>query len=296
MDMAGEYRIPAPRQRVWEALNDPEVLKASIPGCETLDKISEDELSARVKAKVGPVSATFLGKVTLSELNPPESYTISGEGSGGVAGFAKGGARVRLADADGAGTVLTYDAKADVGGKLAQIGSRLVQGTAKKMADDFFGRFSRIVAERYGSELDATPAAATAYEPPPAPARAPSPTTPAGAVLGTPPPIVAPPSVEAALPPSMNVEAAAGGVPPFVPPEGVGTPYAPESAPPQPGYPAASTAAREASEAARAASTVPQPSAAGPGLLQRPLTWIIAAVLVAALLFLIFGTGPSVQP
>src|SRR3954451_19959245 len=123
MDMTGEYRIPAPRQRVWEALNDPEVLRQAIPGCEQLDKVSDTELTARVKAKVGPVSATFNGKVTLGDLNPPESYTISGEGSGGMAGFAKGGANVHLTD-EGADTLLRYDAKADVGGKLAQIGSR----------------------------------------------------------------------------------------------------------------------------------------------------------------------------
>src|SRR3954447_15973660 len=162
MDMTGEYRIPAPRQRVWEALNDPEVLRQAIPGCEQLDKVSDTELTARVKAKVGPVSATFNGKVTLGDLNPPESYTISGEGSGGMAGFAKGGANVHLTD-EGADTVLRYDAKADVGGKLPQIGSRLIQGTAKKMADDFFGRFSRIVAESYaGSTAAAAPATAPA--------------------------------------------------------------------------------------------------------------------------------------
>jgi carbon monoxide dehydrogenase subunit G len=280
--MAGEYRIPAPRQRVWEALNDPEILKAAIPGCEQLEKISDEEMTARVKAKVGPVSATFFGKVTLGDLNPPESYTISGEGSGGVAGFAKGGAKVSLAD-DGAGTLLTYAAKADVGGKLAQIGSRLVQGTAKKMADDFFGRFSRLVAERHGAEGAAAPAAAVGP----------------AAALGTPPPVVAPPDVAAAIPPTMNVEATAGGVPPFVPPDDVampasdfgpraadiGTP-ANESAPPQPAFRAGGTAAREASEAARGASTVPQASAEA-GLLQRPLTWVGIAVLVLALLFLI---------
>jgi hypothetical protein len=288
--MAGEYRIPAPRQRVWEALNDPEILKAAIPGCEQLEKISDEEMTARVKAKVGPVSATFFGKVTLGDLNPPESYTISGEGSGGVAGFAKGGARVNLAD-DGAGTLLTYNAKADVGGKLAQIGSRLIQGTAKKMADDFFGRFSRLVTERYGAEGGTT---AAAVEPSPIPA------TP-GAALGTPPPVVAPPSVDAAIPPALNVEAAAGGVPPVVPPESVGlaasefpqrdaavgTP-ANESAPPQPAFRAGSTAAREASETTRAASTVAQPTAE-PGLLKRPLTWVGIAALALALLALIFS-------
>ncbi len=156
MDMTGEYRIPAPRQRVWEALNDPAILKAAIPGCEELNKVSDNELEARVKAKVGPVSATFTGKVTLNDLNPPESYRIAGEGKGGAAGHAKGGAEVSLAE-DGADTILRYTAKADVGGKLAQIGSRLIQGTAKKMADDFFGKFSAIVGESYAAERPTTP-------------------------------------------------------------------------------------------------------------------------------------------
>jgi carbon monoxide dehydrogenase subunit G len=121
-----------------QALNDPEVLKLCIPGCEELDKTSDTGFAAKVRAKVGPVSARFAGAVTLSELNPPESYTISGEGKGGAAGFAKGGAKVHLAE-DGGATTLSYEVDAQVGGKLAQIGSRLISGTAKKMADDFFG-------------------------------------------------------------------------------------------------------------------------------------------------------------
>tara|TARA_Y100000588_G_C13882895_1_gene765279 strand:+ start:184 stop:771 length:588 start_codon:yes stop_codon:yes gene_type:complete len=141
MDMTGEYRIPAPREKVWEALNDPEVLKTCIPGCETLTKDSDTELSATVSTKVGPVSAKFTGKVTLSDINPPEGYKISGEGQGGVAGFAKGGAEVKLEE-DGNETVLTYNATAQVGGKLAQIGSRLIDSTAKKMAGQFFGKFA----------------------------------------------------------------------------------------------------------------------------------------------------------
>lgn len=145
MDMTGEYRIPAPRERVWAALNDPEVLKASLPGCQSLEKLSDHEFAATVVAKVGPVQAKFNGNVTLSNLNPPESYTISGEGKGGAAGFAKGGADVRLIE-EGEVTVLTYTAKADVGGKLAQLGSRLIDGTAKKMADEFFENFSKQVA------------------------------------------------------------------------------------------------------------------------------------------------------
>jgi len=140
MDMTGEFRIPASRETVWEALNDPEVLKASIPGCQELDKVGDDQMTAKVKTKVGPVSATFSGKVTLSDINPPAGYKISGEGQGGVAGFAKGGAEVTL-DEDGSETVLKYTATAQVGGKLAQIGSRLIDSTAKKMANEFFTNF-----------------------------------------------------------------------------------------------------------------------------------------------------------
>ncbi|MBK18399.1 MAG: carbon monoxide dehydrogenase [Rhodospirillaceae bacterium] len=146
MDMTGEYRIPAPREKVWDALNDPEVLKTCIPGCEELNKDSETELSAKVATKVGPVSAKFTGKVTLSDINPPAGYKITGEGQGGVAGFAKGGAEVNL-EADGNETILTYSATAQVGGKLAQIGSRLIDSTAKKMAGQFFGKFAEIVGE-----------------------------------------------------------------------------------------------------------------------------------------------------
>jgi uncharacterized protein len=146
MDMTGEYRIPAPRQKVWEALNNPDVLRAAIPGCESLEKISDTEMNGRVSARVGPVSAKFSGKVTLSDLDPPNGYRISGEGSGGAAGFAKGGATVTLADDGAGGTVLSYKVDAQIGGKLAQIGSRLIDGVARKMADDFFGRFSAAVA------------------------------------------------------------------------------------------------------------------------------------------------------
>lgn len=145
MDMSGQYRIPAPREQVWAALNDPATLKASLPGCQSLEKVSDREFAATVVAKVGPVQAKFNGNVMLTNLNPPESYTISGEGKGGAAGFAKGGADVRLLQ-EGEETVLTYTAKADVGGKLAQLGSRLIDGTAKKMADEFFHNFSKQVA------------------------------------------------------------------------------------------------------------------------------------------------------
>lgn len=141
MDMSGEHRIPAPPQAVWDALNDPEVLKACIPGCKELERTSDTEFTATVSTKVGPVSATFKGAVTLSDIDPPNGYTIAGQGQGGAAGFAKGNARVALTP-DGDGTVLRYEAKADVGGKLAAIGNRLVAGVARKTADQFFTSFA----------------------------------------------------------------------------------------------------------------------------------------------------------
>jgi carbon monoxide dehydrogenase subunit G len=144
MEMTGERRIPAPRDVVWERLNDPETLKGCIPGCESVDKTSDTEFTAKVVARVGPVKASFTGKVTISDLDPPAGYTISGEGTGGVAGFAKGGAKVTL-EAEGAETILRYSVQAQIGGKLAQIGSRLVDGAARKMADEFFTRFAGAV-------------------------------------------------------------------------------------------------------------------------------------------------------
>ena len=171
MEMTGEYRIPASRDAVWQALNDPEVLKACIPGCEVLERTADDAMSARVTAKVGPVKATFVGQVTFSNVHAPESYTITGEGKGGVAGFAKGGADVRLAE-DGDATVLTYDARAQVGGKLAQLGSRLIDTTAKKLADEFFGAFATrlsgdeptMASPTLTTPTDAEPADAAARE------------------------------------------------------------------------------------------------------------------------------------
>ncbi len=144
MDMTGERRIPAPRQTVWEALNDPEVLKVSIPGCESLERLDDDQMKATAAVKIGPISARFSGKVHLTDIDPPNGYRISGEGQGGAAGFAKGGANVALVD-DGADTLLTYQVNAQVGGKLAQLGARLIDASAKQMADQFFDRFSRQV-------------------------------------------------------------------------------------------------------------------------------------------------------
>ena len=154
MDMTGEYRIPAPREKVWAALNDPETLKRSLPGCESLEKVSETEFVATVVAKVGPVKAKFNGNVGLTNLNPPESYTIAGEGKGGAAGFAKGSADVRLTETDANATVLVYTARADVGGKLAQLGSRLIDGTAKKMADEFFDNFRQQLTPPAAAEVE----------------------------------------------------------------------------------------------------------------------------------------------
>ena len=168
MDLTGEYRIAAPRDAVWRALNDPEILKQAIPGCEEIQKISDTEMTAKVTSRVGPVKASFAGKVTLSDLDPPNGYKISGEGQGGVAGFARGGADVRLKpDESGAGTILTYTANAAVGGKLAQIGSRLIEGAAKQTADQFFSKFAEIVS------AGAAPAAASAETAAPVPTAAP---------------------------------------------------------------------------------------------------------------------------
>ena len=155
MDMTGEFRIEAPREQVWAGLNDPAILQQAIPGCEEIEKTSDTEFAAKVTAKVGPVKAKFAGAVTLSELDPPNGYRISGEGKGGPAGFAKGGARVEL-EADGDATILKYEVNASVGGKLAQLGARLIDATARKMADDFFARFAAAVV---AAPAEAAPAA-----------------------------------------------------------------------------------------------------------------------------------------
>src|SRR5215472_8541719 len=163
MDIKGEYRIAAPRDKVFAALNDPAVLQACIPGCESLEKLSDTEMTAKVRLRIGPVSASFSGKVTLSDIDPPNGYKISGEGQGGVAGFAKGGAVVTLRE-DGSETVLDYNADTQVGGKIAQVGARLISGTARKLADEFFGKFATMIN-------NPSPAAvagiASAAEPPP---------------------------------------------------------------------------------------------------------------------------------
>lgn len=161
MEMSGERRIPAPRQQVWEALNDPESLRASIPGCESVERVGDDQFQARVAVKLGPMAAKFGGKVKLENLNPPASYTINGEGSGGAMGFAKGGADVALEELGPSETMLRYAVKAQVGGKMAQLGGRLIDSTAKQMADQFFDRFAaRLTPEPVAeATTDGTPPA-----------------------------------------------------------------------------------------------------------------------------------------
>ena len=199
MDMQGEARIPAPKSVVWDALNDPEVLKASIAGCEELVQEGDDGFTAKVRAKVGPVSARFSGKVRLVDIDAPNGYRIEGEGAGGAAGFAKGGAVVRLQEEADGGTLLTYEANANVGGKLAQIGARLIDGAARKMADDFFTRLSEIAAERAG---DATPEP----EPQPEPEE-PEPEPQQAATAAPPPPIPVQSGVSASMTPATTVSA-----------------------------------------------------------------------------------------
>jgi carbon monoxide dehydrogenase subunit G len=149
MNMIGEVQLPASRETVWAMLNEPAVLKSCIPGCESLDKDSDNEFRAVATIKIGPVKARWKGKVRFSNLDPPNSYSISGEGDGGVAGFAKGGAEVSLANKDG-GTLLSYNVEAQIGGKLAQLGQRLINSVAKKTADDFFGNFAAAVRPKVG--------------------------------------------------------------------------------------------------------------------------------------------------
>jgi carbon monoxide dehydrogenase subunit G len=206
MDMTGEYRIPAARQHVWEALNDPTILSQCIPGCEEIVKLSDVEWTAKVVAKVGPVKAKFGGKVLLTDLDPPNGYKITGEGTGGAAGFAKGGATVTLTDVP-EGTLLKYVVQANVGGKLAQIGSRLIDGASRKMADEFFAKFALVVGAS-GAGTMAAPAEA------PIPAASPAPST----VETSPPEAVVTPVAEPApvspptprpVPPPMVAPAAA---------------------------------------------------------------------------------------
>lgn len=184
MEMKGEQRIAAPRARVWEALNDPDVLRQCIPGCQSLDKVGDDRLEAVVEIKIGPIGARFKGAVTISDANPPESYRISGEGQGGTVGNAKGGARVTLAEVEG-GTLLSYDAEAQVGGRLAQLGGPIIDATAKQLAGKFFTRFGEVVEAPAAAAAPAAAPAAGVAAPLAAPQyAAPVPVAPAGAPWG----------------------------------------------------------------------------------------------------------------
>ena len=198
MTMTGEATLPAGRPKVWALLNDPEVLKSCIPGCESLERSGDNGFVAVVRTKIGPVSATFRGKVELSDIVPLVGYTIKGEGEGGVAGFAKGGAKVSLADAPG-GTLLSYAVEATVGGKIAQLGSRLVDGVAKSMADKFFGNFATLAAAAGPTAAQSAGEAAAAKA-------APQPIVPAAAqpaASAQPPPVARP-----AIPPAPAAPAA----------------------------------------------------------------------------------------
>ena len=168
MDMSGEERISASQAETWAALNDPEILKACIPGCESIERVAENEYQVLMVARVGPVSAKFKGKLALSDINPPDSYSLAFEGQGGAAGFGKGSAQVRLSP-DGDGTLLRYEAKASVGGKLAQIGSRLVDAAAKKVSQDFFAAFNEKVGAMHGGGTSARDHEAAHDEHAPAP-------------------------------------------------------------------------------------------------------------------------------
>jgi carbon monoxide dehydrogenase subunit G len=162
MKMTGEQHIAAPRQRVWEALNDPEILRQSIPGCQSLDKEADDRLAAVAEVKIGPIGARFKGNVILSDLDAPNGYTIAGQGNGGIAGNAKGSAKVRLSDAAGGGTTVSYDVDAEVGGRMAQLGGPIIDATAKQLAAKFFTKFGEMVS---GQAAPVAPAVATATAP-----------------------------------------------------------------------------------------------------------------------------------
>ena len=190
MKMNGEFRVPTDRETVWRALNDTAVLKECLPGCQEIEKTSDTEMTATLVIKVGPVKATFKGGVTLSDLDPPNGYTLSGQGQGGTAGFASGEARVNLVEEDGA-RVVQYDVDAKVGGKLAQIGSRLIDSTAKKLAKQFFDKLAETLGggEQAEAKDEAAPEPEAAAsdkpdEPAPAPDPAPAPPEPAASPAG----------------------------------------------------------------------------------------------------------------
>lgn len=259
MDITGEYLIPTDRQTVWDAINDPEMLKACIPGCQELTETEEGEAggyAAKVQAKVGPVKATFNGHVHLADVNAPESYRIIGEGKGGAAGFAKGGADVWLEEIDANNTKLTYKADAQVGGKLAQLGSRLIQGTAKKYADDFFSNLTARIAPQE-AEPDQTTGMGVA-------------TGDAGAPEE---------------PPASSTGAAAA------PASGVVTGRAPEQAGADAGAAAPEQPMAAHTAAATTAAKAQHPSASSEDKGPKPWIWWVAGAAVLVLLILILGGG-----
>jgi carbon monoxide dehydrogenase subunit G len=180
MNMTGEQRIAAPRQRVWEALNDPEILRASIPGCQSLEKGADDRFTATVEVKVGPIGARFKGTVSLTDLNPPNGYTLLLGGSGGVAGSVKGSAKMRLSENAGS-TLVAYEVEAQVGGRMAQLGGPIIDATAKQIAGKFFARFGEIVG---AAAEPAEPVRTKATASPGTPIDSPAPATPAAALSG----------------------------------------------------------------------------------------------------------------
>ena len=216
MKMNGEFRVPTDRETVWRALNDPEVLKDCLPGCQEIEKTSDTEMTATLVIKVGPVKATFAGGVTLSDLDPPNGYTLSGQGQGGAAGFASGEARVRLVE-DGGETVVQYECDAKVGGKLAQIGSRLIDSTAKKLARQFFDSFAGKLGggEEGGEDEAAVPASAAAEPPPEAAPAEPAPSAPEASATdaGDAPAPAEPGEPTAAAPPPLAPAAPRAGLP-----------------------------------------------------------------------------------
>ncbi|MCJ2178988.1 CoxG family protein [Novosphingobium album (ex Hu et al. 2023)] len=159
MQMTGEQQIAAPRQKVWEALNDPAVLAQCIPGCQSLDRDGPDRFVAVAEVKIGPIGARFKGNVQLSDIDAPNGYTITGSGNGGIAGSAKGGAKVRLSDAPGGGTLVSYEVEAEVGGRMAQLGGPIIDATAKNLAGKFFAKFGEVVSGGGAASAAAVPAA-----------------------------------------------------------------------------------------------------------------------------------------
>ena len=157
MDIKGEERIPVPIQTVWEGLNSTDILLQAIPGCESIERTNENELQAKIMIKLGPVTARFSGKVSMSDIRPLQGYTLNFEGSGGAAGFAKGSAEIRLQD-EGDQTLLTYNAKASIGGKLGQLGSRLIEGSARKLSAEFFSAFCRLMTSEAQIQMTVHPA------------------------------------------------------------------------------------------------------------------------------------------